>query len=144
MTRYVELRIPTLCCSIFYRRAMQPRQRLPAGTVQHLNAPLGFPARYASFSALFRGSCSSWIIRHQSKLQGDLAAAVMLPSITSSTSVSHTAALTTSVFRFKGLGNAYTCLSYLAFLFSVSIRSLAAGPDEAGFWPVISWPSTTV
>src|SRR5271170_3003213 len=36
------------------------------------------------------------------------------------------------------------CLSYLAFLFSVSIRSLAAGPDEAGFWPVISWPSATV
>jgi hypothetical protein len=33
---------------------------------------------------------------------------------------------------------------YFAFLFSVSIRSLAAGPDEAGFWPVISWPSTTV
>jgi hypothetical protein len=33
---------------------------------------------------------------------------------------------------------------YLAFLFSLSIRSLAAGPDEAGFWPVISWPSTTV
>ena len=26
-----------------------------------------------------------------------------------------------------------TTLSYLAFLFSVSIRSLAAGPDEAGF-----------
>ena len=33
---------------------------------------------------------------------------------------------------------------YFAFLFSISIRSLAAGPDEAGFWPVISWPSTTV
>jgi hypothetical protein len=33
---------------------------------------------------------------------------------------------------------------YFAFLFSVSIRSLAAGPDEAGFWPVISWPSATV
>ena len=33
---------------------------------------------------------------------------------------------------------------YLAFLLSVSIRSLAAGPDEAGFWPVISWPSATV
>src|SRR5271168_3123222 len=32
---------------------------------------------------------------------------------------------------------------YFAFLFSVSIRSLAAGPDEAGFWPVISWPSAT-
>jgi hypothetical protein len=29
-------------------------------------------------------------------------------------------------------------------LFRVSIRSLAAGPDEAGFWPVISWPSATV
>ena len=27
---------------------------------------------------------------------------------------------------------------YFAFLFSVSIRSLAAGPDDAGFWPVIS------
>ena len=33
---------------------------------------------------------------------------------------------------------------YFALLFSVSIRSLAAGPDEAGFWPVISWPSATV
>ena len=33
---------------------------------------------------------------------------------------------------------------YFAFLFSVSIRSLAAGPDEAGFWPVINWPSATV
>src|ERR1700722_8485689 len=33
---------------------------------------------------------------------------------------------------------------YFAFLFSVSIRSLAAGPDEAGFWPVISGPSATV
>ena len=33
---------------------------------------------------------------------------------------------------------------YFAFLFSVSMRSLAAGPDEAGFWPVISWPSATV
>ena len=33
--------------------------------------------------------------------------------------------------------------SYFA-LFSVSIRSLAAGPDEAGFWPVISLPETTV
>jgi hypothetical protein len=33
---------------------------------------------------------------------------------------------------------------YFAFLFSVSIRSLAAGPDEAGFWPVISWPSVMV
>lgn len=33
---------------------------------------------------------------------------------------------------------------YFAFLFSVSIKSLAAGPDEAGFWPVISWPSATV
>ena len=33
---------------------------------------------------------------------------------------------------------------YFAFLFSVSIRSLAAGPDDAGFWPVISWPSATV
>jgi hypothetical protein len=30
---------------------------------------------------------------------------------------------------------------YFAF---ASIRSLAAGPDEAGFWPVISWPSATV
>ena len=37
-----------------------------------------------------------------------------------------------------------TTLSYLAFLFSVSIRSLAAGPDEAGFWPVIRRPSATV
>jgi len=26
-----------------------------------------------------------------------------------------------------------TCLSYLAFLFSVLIRTLAVGPDEAGF-----------
>ena len=112
--------------------------------MQHSNAPLVYQVRYASFSALFRGSCSSWIIRHQSKLQGDFAAAVMLPSITSSTSVSHRPALTISVFRFKGLGNAYICLTYLAFLFSVSIRSLAAGPDEAGFWPVISWPSATV
>jgi hypothetical protein len=33
---------------------------------------------------------------------------------------------------------------YVAFLFSVSIRSLAPGPDDAGFWPVISWPSATV
>ncbi len=33
---------------------------------------------------------------------------------------------------------------YFAFFFSASIRSLAAGPDEAGFWPVISWPSATV
>ena len=33
---------------------------------------------------------------------------------------------------------------YFAFLLSVSIRSLAAGPDDAGFWPVISWPSATV
>ena len=33
---------------------------------------------------------------------------------------------------------------YFAFLFNVSIRTLAAGPDEAGFWPVISWPSVTV
>ena len=52
--------------------------------------------------------------------------------------------LTTSVFRFRGLGNAYTWLSYLAFLFSVSIRSLAAGPDEADFCPVIGWRSATV
>ena len=28
--------------------------------------------------------------------------------------------------------------------FSISIRSLAAGPDDAGFWPVTSLPSTTV
>ncbi len=35
-------------------------------------------------------------------------------------------------------------LDYILFCFSVSIRSLAAGPDEAGFWPVISWPSATV
>src|SRR5215207_6738710 len=27
---------------------------------------------------------------------------------------------------------------------SISSRTLAAGPDEAGFWPVISWPSATV
>jgi hypothetical protein len=33
---------------------------------------------------------------------------------------------------------------YFAFFFSASIRSLAAGPDEAGFWPVISWPSAIV
>ena len=33
---------------------------------------------------------------------------------------------------------------YFALFFSASIRSLAAGPDEAGFWPVISWPSATV
>jgi hypothetical protein len=30
------------------------------------------------------------------------------------------------------------------FSFSESIRSLAAGPDEAGFWPVISRPSAIV
>jgi hypothetical protein len=30
---------------------------------------------------------------------------------------------------------------YLTFLFSVSIRTMAAGPEEAGFWPVISRPS---
>src|SRR5262245_13051859 len=35
-------------------------------------------------------------------------------------------------------------LCYFAFLFRVSIRSLAAGPDEAGFWPVINCPSLTV
>jgi hypothetical protein len=29
-------------------------------------------------------------------------------------------------------------------LLSISSRSLAAGPDDAGFWPVISWPSATV
>src|SRR5262245_58775105 len=33
---------------------------------------------------------------------------------------------------------------YFAFLFSISIRSLAAGPDDAGCWPVINWPSLTV
>ena len=33
---------------------------------------------------------------------------------------------------------------YFAFFFNVSIRTLAAGPEEAGFWPVISWPSVTV
>src|SRR5262249_16895283 len=33
---------------------------------------------------------------------------------------------------------------YFAYLFKVSIRTLAAGPDEAGFWPVINWPSATV
>jgi hypothetical protein len=27
----------------------------------------------------------------------------------------------------------YTCLSYLVLLFSVSMRTLAVGPDEAGF-----------
>jgi len=27
---------------------------------------------------------------------------------------------------------------------SFSIRTFAAGPDEAGFWPLINWPSVTV
>ena len=98
--------------------------------------------RALALSFVARAQAGLYAIK--SKLQRDFAAAVMLPSITSSTSVSHRPALTTSVFRFKGLGNAYICLTYLAFLFSVSIRSLAAGPDEAGFWPVISWPSATV
>src|SRR5262245_14257618 len=39
---------------------------------------------------------------------------------------------------------AHSIVGYFAFLFRVSIRSLAAGPDEAGFWPVISCPSFTV
>ncbi len=38
----------------------------------------------------------------------------------------------------------FSGLDYITLLFSVSISSLAAGPDEAGFWPVISWPSATV
>ena len=50
----------------------------------------------------------------------------------------------------KTRGRACTCLpefsgpDYFAFLFSLSIRTLAVGPDDAGFWPVISVPSTTV
>ena len=44
----------------------------------------------------------------------------------------------------RRLPNGFSERDYFALLFSVSIRSLAAGPDEAGFWPVISWPSATV
>lgn len=35
-------------------------------------------------------------------------------------------------------------LRYLALVLSTSSRTLAAGPEEAGFWPVISGPSVTV
>src|SRR5262249_40710684 len=34
--------------------------------------------------------------------------------------------------------------AYFAFFFSASIRTLAVGPEEAGFWPVINCPSATV
>ncbi len=39
--------------------------------------------------------------------------------------------------------NAFECDSGY-FAVTASIRSLAVGPEEAGFWPVINWPSLTV
>ena len=34
-------------------------------------------------------------------------------------------------------------LSHLGWVFRALIRTLAVGPDDAGFWPVISKPSVT-
>ena len=37
-----------------------------------------------------------------------------------------------------------TLMAHLLISLSFSIRTFAAGPEEAGFWPVIKWPSVTV
>ena len=45
--------------------------------------------------------------------------------------------------RFEGRATGGVWRGYFA-VPSVSRSSFAAGPDDAGFWPVINWPSATV
>jgi hypothetical protein len=52
-----------------------------------------------------------------------------LPSTATNTETRTLEALEGSGFRAPRV----SCASYFAFLFSISMRTLAAGPDEAGF-----------
>ena len=110
--------------------------------MQHSNAQLVFRVRYASFSALFCGSYSSWIYTQSILAPAWVRADVMLLSITGSTPVRRTAS---SQHPYLDLEVKCLHLPELPGLLVQRIdRSLAAGPDEAGFCPVISWPSATV